>query len=88
MFFKKALRSIKRAAFGRIVRQIDTDIASIGRVKVSLRLKTEREGPYVVLALIAPGNYQYCPMDIGELDAVIKAMSEIRAAAAELENST
>ncbi|WP_420651747.1 hypothetical protein [Mesorhizobium japonicum] len=56
-------------------------------MKISLRPKTERDGPYVVLALISPGNYQYCPMDVGELDLVIEAMHEIRDAAAKLQIS-
>ncbi len=55
-------RAIKMAATGEVLQQIDTQLLG-GSCTVSLRLKQEKSGKYVVLAGIASGNYQYYPME-------------------------
>ena len=62
-FFKTAFAAISMATRGEVIHQIDTPIMD-GRYQMSLRLKRINDGSdaYVVLAGIAPGNYQYYPM--------------------------
>jgi len=54
------------ATTGAVVRQIDTPISD-GVCTLSLRLKRDgQDRHYVVLAGIAPGNYQYFPLELSE----------------------
>ena len=61
--FRTAFSAISMAVRGEVIHQIDTPIMD-GSCQMSLRLKRINDGSdaYVVLAGIAPGNYQYYPM--------------------------
>ncbi len=76
-------KSLKRALTGEVLQRIDTKVIN-GIQTVSLRLKRERESgiEYIVLAMIASGNYQYSMFELDEFDEFLKAAKDIRAAAA------
>ena len=63
---------------GKIIKQIDTQIMG-DLCTVSLRLKQANESSetYVVLALIASGNYQYVALDQSEFEQFARAVQEI-----------
>jgi hypothetical protein len=72
--------SIGRVLTGKVLHQIDTVIMG-GYVTVSLRLKERQRTntPYVVLAGIAQGNYQYYSFDLDEFDQFVDAAKLIQA---------
>ncbi|WP_374251477.1 hypothetical protein [Xanthobacter sp.] len=89
MFFKQLLKGIGRLASGETIRQIDTPVPSVGsNYKISLFLKTKDKIPYVVLALLAPGNRQYCVMEVDEFQSLFTAMAEIRSDATRLSQAS
>jgi hypothetical protein len=56
-------QTLKNAMTGKVINQIDVPIMS--GATASLRIKQQKgEKPYVVLACLASGNYQYYPMDL------------------------
>jgi hypothetical protein len=67
---------------GEVVRRVDTEI-SAGHVKMSLRLKREKNTSheYVVLATIALGWYLYYPFELDEFHRFVAAAKKIRAVA-------
>ncbi len=77
-FFRKAFTALKRVMAGKIIKQIDTQIMG-DLCTVSLRLKQANESSetYVVLALIASGNYQYVALDQSEFEQFARAVQEI-----------
>lgn len=83
MFLQRFYRGIRRAFGGQVIRQVDTNLRSLG-MKLSFQLKLERDEPYVVLVLASHGNYERYPMDLDEFDSVLEAMKEIRESAAKL----
>jgi len=74
--FQAIYMSARRALTGRVVRQKDVRLQMMA--DFSVRLKTNGPEQYVVVAVLASGNYQYFPMDLAEFDAVTDAMNEIR----------
>lgn len=78
-FLKSAVSAIAMATTGKVIEQMDTSIMS-GLCKVSLRLKqkNDKSSPYVVLAGIASGNYQYYPMNAEEFERFANAVQRIR----------
>jgi len=74
--------SIARVLTGKVLHQVDTVIMG-GNCTVSLRLKARQEtnAPYVVLAGMAQGNYQYYPFDLDEFDRFVDAAKLIQAEA-------
>lgn len=86
MFFKYIFQSIRRLVSGKTIKRIDTPIPAGGSsFKISLWLKTDNETPYVVLALLASGNRQYCVMEMDEFHSFFGAMAEIRSTASGLQ---
>jgi hypothetical protein len=77
-FFSAALTAFKRVTTGETIKQIDTQIAD-GNCTISLRVKRRKDSePYVVMAGLAAGNYQYFAMDPAEFDRLADAVQEIR----------
>ncbi len=80
-------RSLKQVLTGEVVQKSDLQILD-GNCNVSLRLKRNNEGAYVVLAHIAAGNAQYVPFTAEEFQKFAAAVSEIKdALAAETSSS-
>ncbi|MER9489620.1 hypothetical protein NKI50_27205 [Mesorhizobium sp. M0563] len=80
MFFKRAFHALKRATTGQVVRQIDTNIDSLGDMKSDFGSR-----PNVTDPMSSWHSLRLAAINIA-LDAVMKAMQEIRAAATELQN--
>ena len=76
--FASLFRSLKMATTGKVVHQIDFPVMD-GMATLSLRLKREKgDKHYAVLAILASGNYQYLPLEMQELDQLVKAVEAIR----------
>jgi len=77
-FFKDAFATLSMVMTGKVLFQIDTP-ANFGVSTMSLRIKQKKDGsPYVVLAGIASGNYQYYAMTAEEFDEFAEAVQTTR----------
>jgi hypothetical protein len=77
-YFQAAFTALKRVMTGEIIKQIDTPVME-SNCTISLRLKRKKDSSetYVVLALVAAGNYQYCALDPDEFGQLASAVEEI-----------
>lgn len=71
------IRSLKRVLTGQVVSKSDLQIMD-GSCTVSLRMKRDATGVYVVLASIASGNAQYLPFDPNEFEKFAAPVTEMR----------
>lgn len=74
------LMSLKKVMTGKVIRKLDTKIMG-GSATISLRLKENSgvdDGRYVVMAVLALGNYQYYSFDLNEFDEFVKSAKEMR----------
>jgi len=70
-------QSLKMAMSGKVIHQIDVPIMS--GATASLRIKKQKgDKPYVVMACLASGNYQYYPMDLETFRLFSSAVLETR----------
>ena len=79
MAFFDVVKGLKRVMTGEVIQQIDTP-ANSGWTTMSLRLKKERgsDDPYVVLAGLTRGNYQYFAFTRDEFGQFSDAVKTIR----------
>ncbi|CDZ31145.1 Hypothetical protein NGAL_HAMBI490_60240 [Neorhizobium galegae bv. officinalis] len=70
-------KSMKRVLTGRVIRRSDLHIMD-GTCSISLRMKRDSDGAYVVLACTAAGSRQYYPFERSEFESFVTAGSEIR----------
>lgn len=74
------LMSLKKVMTGKVIRKVDTKIMGES-VTISLRLKESSgvgDGKYVVMAVLALGNYKYYAFDLSEFDEFVRSAKEIR----------
>jgi len=70
-------KSLKRVLTGQVIRRSDVPIMN-GTCVMSIRMKPDSEGDFVVLACKAAGNHQYYPFDTNEFEKFVEAAIEIR----------
>jgi hypothetical protein len=77
--FRAAISALSMATTGRVIQRVDIPIIG-GFCRLSLRLKQgyDEKGPYVVLAGLAAGNYQFYPMTAGEFVEFADAVQTIK----------
>jgi hypothetical protein len=75
----------RRALTGKVVKKADVMLGKY--MTISLRLKTNGDGLYVVMACRAAANYQYYPMDLREFQALTDAVLATKAAIESSKNS-
>ncbi len=70
-------KSMKRVLTGRVVRRTDLHIMN-DTCSISLRMKRDSDGVYVVLACTSAGNRQYYPFERSEFETFVAAAIEIK----------